>query len=474
MLRNSLVVPIYRILSEREGIQEKGRSYKEAAKDFMEATGYMEHREAEIHPSLEDIQFRHKGSGEWVVAEAKGSKLSPNDFPSELARYYLEYTHRPKEQRFDFFIFAEELGNDQLWDDLFERSYADNEKIADFLSKLENKLDDDELRRKVADTYVEDFETFSLDTHVHEADYLELRTVAMELRESDRFNYEPYLHSFEPIERQHDYATNLFHVTSFPDDLYIYDTVEGIAEARYYNYNNKHYPVVPEAGKLYTLVEKDRLPGGTRHYIGSDSPEAVDFEPWISEEDTREHINNVRELLLGVISVSAQKNDCIVERSRGRHIYPVYDKERHQGKRTDSQGLWLAQELNQRSEIRHRAVDVRIEKYADQFYYVFKPTQEFTWDGREKVTGERKSELQDSFSPNRFQGQNSKQLRQIQIWPKILMLTVNTGLSQWMGGDQLPAIQKIEAEQVKGLNLGIRPPKDGDEQSRIIDGVIDE
>jgi hypothetical protein len=467
-------VPIYRILSEREGVQEKGRSYKDAVIDFMEATGYMEHREAEIHPSLDDIQFRHKGSGEWVIAEAKGSKLSPNDFRSELARYYLEYTHRPKEQRFDFFIFAEELGYPQLWSDLFEKSYTDNDKIEEFLSQLEKKLDDEKLSQKIADTYVEDFETFAIDTHVHEADYLELKTVAMELQESDRFNYEPYLHSFEPIKEQHDYATNLFHVTSFPDNLYIYDTAEGLAEARYYNYNNQHYPVVPEAGKLYTLVEKDRLPGSTKHYIGSDSPEVVDFKNWISEGDSPERTNIVRELLLGVISVSAQKNDCIVERSRGRHIYPIYDENRHHGKRTDSQNRWLAQELSDRSEIRHRAVDIRVEKYADEFYYVLTPTQEFTWDGREKVTGERKSELQDKFSPNRFQGQNSKQLRQIRIWPKILMLTINTGLSRWMDGDQLPAIQKIEAEQVQGLTLGIRPPKDGDEQSRIIDGVIDE
>lgn len=467
-------MPIYRILSEREGIQEKGRSYKDAVIDFMEATGYMEHREAEIHPSLDDIQFRHKGSGECVVAEAKGTELSPNDFPSALARYYLEYTHRPKEQRFDFFIFAEELSYPQLWSDLFEKSYTDNDKIEEFLTKLENKLDDEELRQKVADTYVEDFETFAIDTHVHEADYLELRTVAMELEESDRFNYEPYLHSFEPIKKQHDYATNLFHVTSFPDDLYIYDTAEGIAEARYYNYNNKHYPVVPEAGKLYTLVEKDRLPGSTRHYIGSDAPEVVDFETWIAEEDTRKRTNIVRELLLGVISVSAQENDCVVERSRGRHIYPIYDKNRHQGKRTDTRNRWLAQELNNRSEIRHRAVDVRVERYADNFYYVLTPTQEFTWDGRENVTGERKSELQDNFSPNRFQGQNSKQLRQVRMWPKILMLTVNTGLSQWTGGGQLPAIQQIGAEQVQGLTLGIRPPDDGAEQSRIIDGVIDE
>ena len=54
------------------------------------------------------------------------------------------------------------------------------------------------------------------------------------------------------------------------------------------------------------------------------------------------------------------------------------------------------------------------------------------------------------------------------------MLTVNTGLSQWTGGGQLPAIQQIGAEQVQGLTLGIRPPDDGAEQSRIIDGVIDE
>jgi len=41
-----------------------------------------------------------------------------------------------------------------------------------------------------------------------------------------------------------------------------------------------------------------------------------------------------------------------------------------------------------------------------EYYYVLLPTQVFTSDGRRPVKGERKSRLQNDFSPNRFHAQN--------------------------------------------------------------------
>lgn len=472
-LQTANQMPIYRLFKEREGLQEKGRVYKNAVIAFMEATNYMQVRDAEIHPSLDDIQFRHKGSGDLAFAEAKGSKLSPNDFPSELARYYLEYVHRPEDQRFEFFIFAEELSNESLWNKLFERSYAGNDTIEEFLSKLENKLDDEDLQQKVADTTVEDFETFALDTHVHVGTYGELMTLAEELEDSERFDYEPYLHSFKPITKQHEYTTNLFQIQSYPDTLYRFDAIDEIEEAKVYNYNNDHYPVAPHAGTIYSLVDVDELPRGTEYYVKPETKEELDFETWLSEQDSPDMIDVAKELLLGVVSIAAQQNDCVVERSGGLYIYPIFrPKHRQRGERT-LDGKWLAKELESYSEIRHRAVTVRVKRFANQYYYALRATQEFTSNGYTKVTGERKSDLQNTFSPNNFQGQNGKHLRQIQMWPKLLKLNSNTGLARWTDGGQYPATQQIQATQVDGLTLGVRPPTDGVEQSRIINGVMD-
>jgi len=73
-----------------------------------------------------------------------------------------------------------------------------------------------------------------------------------------------------------------------------------------------------------------------------------------------------------------------------------------------------------------------VRRYAGEYYYVLLPTQVFTSDGRRPVKGERKSRLQNDFSPNRFHAQNSKYDRQLRVWEELLM-SDQTQLDRFIG-----------------------------------------
>jgi len=197
----------------------------------------------------------NKATGDKVVAEAKAysTGLSPNDFRDELARYFLEYIKQPQPHRFDFYIFTETLSNDQLWKALFDRDVTDNQKLVDFYEKLKDSVNDEVVDR-LEDTEVDEFRDFAIDTHVFVGTYDDPRQQAHQLEKTERFQYEPYLHSYEPVTEETEYATNLFQVTHYPETLYIIETTEEAESARVYNYNNEAFPIKLHERKLYSLV----------------------------------------------------------------------------------------------------------------------------------------------------------------------------------------------------------------------------
>jgi len=223
----------------------------------MEGLNYMVELDSAFHSTLDDIQFVNKATGDKVVAEAKAysTGLSPNDFRDELARYFLEYIKQPQPHRFDFYIFTETLSNDQLWKALFDRDVTDNQKLVDFYEKLKDSVNDEVVDR-LEDTEVDEFRDFAIDTHVFVGTYDDLRQQAHQLEKTERFQYEPYLHSYEPVTEETEYATNLFQVTHYPETLYIIETTEEAESARVYNYNNEAFPIKLHERKLYSLVHR--------------------------------------------------------------------------------------------------------------------------------------------------------------------------------------------------------------------------
>jgi len=349
----------------------------------MEGLNYMVELDSAFHSTLDDIQFVNKATGDKVVAEAKAysTGLSPNDFRDELARYFLEYIKQPQPHRFDFYIFTETLSNDQLWKALFDRDVTDNQKLVDFYEKLKDSVNDEVVDR-LEDTEVDEFRDFAIDTHVFVGTYDDLRQQAHQLEKTERFQYEPYLHSYEPVTEETEYATNLFQVTHYPETLYIIETTEEAESARVYNYNNEAFPIKLHERKLYSLVHPDHLPGSTRHYLHEDRFETRDFEEFLrtgAQEEERENI--VRSLLRGIFTLVARDNDCLIDREKGTTVYPELDRKQHGTERKLGRS-WVAKELDSYPDVIHRGVKVRVRRYAGEYYYVLLPTQVFTSDGR--------------------------------------------------------------------------------------------
>jgi hypothetical protein len=465
-------VPIYNLYKEREGTSRRGEDYKEAIIEYMEGLNFMVKRDSAFHSTLDDIQFVNKATGDRVVAEAKAysTGLSPNDFRGELANYFLEYIGRPQPERFDFYIFTETLSNQQLWSALFDRDVDDNQKLADFYEKVRDSVEDD-VKARLADTDVDEFRDFAIDTHVFVGTYQDLTQQAHQLEKTERFQYEPYLHSYEPVSETTEYRTNLFQITQYPENLYVIETTAEAESARVYNYNNEAYPIKLHRQKLYSLVHPDHLPKSTIHYVHEESVETRKFEEFCNPNTGEgERENTVRALLRGIFTLVAQENDCLVDREKGTTVYPVLDRRQH-GERREWGQSWVAKELESYSNVIHRGVKVRIRQYGGDYHYVLLPTQVFTSDGRRPVSGERKSRLQNDFSPNRFHAQNSKYDRQLRVWEEMLM-SDQTQLDRFMG-ETLPAVRELKVDRVDSLSLNIRPPEDGDERDELIESAPD-
>lgn len=450
---------------------QKGEDYKEAVIEYMESSNFMLRRDSAFHSSLDDLQFEEKASGDTVVAEAKSyaDGISPNRFKSELSRYFLEYVQTREDKRFDFYIFVEQLSNEALWNALFDRDVEDNEKLQSFYKKLIDNADES-FANDLERTTVDEFRDFAVDTHVHVGTYLELKQQAQQLEQSERFQYEPYLHSYEPCYEETEYATNLFKINSFPKWLYIIGTTGDAESANVYNYNNEAYPIHLYDRKLYSLVEPENLPETTRYYIQESDYERVEFADWLhrnsGEHEDKE--NTIRALLRGVFTLLAREQDCVVNREKGTVVYPEL-KPKHGTERKHGR-VWLAKPLETYSEVRHRAVKVRIRIFGTEYYYVLLPTQVFTRDGRRKVSGEKKYTLQNKFSPNRFQGQNSKWDRQLATWEDLLM-GEQSSLDEFMS-QGFPAVDQLFFSRVSS-KLGVRPPEDGEERDELIEEASD-
>jgi hypothetical protein len=442
----------------------------------MESIGYMMTGRAELHGSLEDLHFVRKATGDQkVIAEAKNvEKLGRFQFADGLARYFIHYMDKDPGNRPKIFIFARRLQSPNDWKSIFDPPINDNDAVADYFEELTDpeRIDDDTLKH-IEMYSIDDFRDFVIDTEVWEYSYLELETASDRNERSEQFNYEPYLYQYEAIQEPagYEYRANLFEITEFPNTLYKIGAVEGTKTERYYNYNSEHYPILAYGDYLYSLVTPSELPAPTRQYVRDDSSDVdkINFEEWVNSKQSSDHVNRVKTLLRGLITLLAQQTECIVARHKGRTIiYISYDPEVHQGERKFDR-IWVAKELDRRSEIMHRGIELNVEHFGGRFFYSFKPTKEFTTDGRNRISGELKRKLASDFSDSRFP-QNRRKFRQVEMWRKKLM--PGESLSQYE--DSIPAVLELRIEQADGLELPIRPPNDGDERDeRILNPVVD-
>jgi len=237
--------------------------------------------------------------------------------------------------------------------------------------------------------------------------YDDLRQQAHQLEKTERFQYEPYLHSYEPVTEETEYATNLFQVTHYPETLYIIETTEEAESARVSKLQQRG--VSHQASRAEVIFSGSSGPSsGVYSSLPPRGPfRNPRFRGVPSNGCSRGRARKHRKIASQEYSPSLLEItiDCLIDREKGTTVYPELDRKQHGTERKLGRS-WVAKELDSYPDVIHRGVKVRVRRYAGEYYYVLLPTQVFTSDGRRPVKGERKSRLQNDFSPNRFHAQN--------------------------------------------------------------------
>jgi len=461
------VAPIH-TPTKREALPEKGRGYANAAIRFMRTKGYLLEDRAEDSGTYRDLKFAKKLSTEIVLAEAKSQEeLRVSGFKRSIARYFIKCFKND----YTFYLFAQNLEGDG-WETLFEDPDANRDKIEEFFEELQDEYDNklgDELRKR----HIDHFLNFVTNAEIWEYTYGDLLRVADRAERTGEYDDKPYAKSYPPIRKPVELASNLLKVSKLPKTLYRFDTIDEADDAKYYNYNPDRNPVEVDSGYLYSLILPKDLPASTTYYVEDGTLEQLDFRTWVDDANTPEE-NVAKSLLRRIIGLSARNQDSLTDRTRnGTLLYARYDEDEHGEDRRTYQNKWIAKPLDHRNQIRHRAVWVTVKKFDDHFYYSLKPTDVFTYNGTNRISGELKSDLAASFSDSNWP-QNRRKLTTIEMWASLLDPS-QTGLQQYMADDQMlaTALREMEVSHVTGFKLKVRPPKNRQEQIDIIRGERD-
>jgi len=452
--------------SGRELNQQKGRDYADAAVRFMDTRGYICTDRAEVSGSTTDLEFKPKVSGRPIIAEAKyrgqnKDGLSPKKYKEGFAKYFIRWADEP-EYEFHFFISKE--SNPSLWQKLF-REDPDSEEVEDYFDQLQEEVGG-ELGERLSKYDVETFEDFAADTTIWNWDYIELTREADRAERVGDLDYEPYLTAYPPIEDgEGRLFSNLFEVTQYPSTIYRWATKDGVSHSSFYGkQENQHIPVELGNGYLYSLLAPNELhKTASEKVIGE--PEQLQCDKLIGKSDD-ETVNLVKSLLRGLIThyASNAAGAEIGERRDGRVtvIYMPLRDPANQNKEVIN-SRWLAKKADGHNVVRHRAIEVRVKRFAGQYYYAFMPRQEFTTDGKSLVSADYKSRLVDDFPHGRFP-QNDRKRKNITVWGDVL----NPGESV-VAYSTINALRELEFNQVGDIQTDYRPPTDGDERSEHIE-----
>jgi hypothetical protein len=152
-------MPIYAIGRERESLTYSGEAYKRAVRKYLESLGYSQTTDSYIEGHFQDMVFVNSsidpGRVFYVEAKASTVSLSQRDVCKEILSYLLQWLETPREKRFKFMIFVQEVSKRRRWDAIFG-SPVDEISIQE-LNKLVNFHIDKLIRgrgfRKYRDIY---------------------------------------------------------------------------------------------------------------------------------------------------------------------------------------------------------------------------------------------------------------------------------------------------------------------------------
>lgn len=458
----------WRTPDKREALGQKGRDYADAVVDFMNARGYLLEGRAEDTGEPEDMVFLPKaGNRTPVVVEAKhrdeDNGLSPNAYQTGFGERFREWECGSYEgYKFNFFI--SETSNPGLWKQLFKST--DEEAITEFYTEKVRNAAEGELAEFLDRHAPSRFKRFVENTYVW-ADYGrgDLIRIAERAKDSGDYDYNPYLESYEAVPEPGDLRTNLLEIRVLPETLYRIPALDGTQTRSFYRHKaNRDQPVYYYEGSIYSLLAPDDLPDATTDFYRTTEADTLRFDRWASADPSPEQVDAAKALLRGLLTMHTTENRAVVTRERDdTRIYM-----HHEDTDETLDGKWLTQQL-ETSEVRHRAVVVRMHRFGGRYFYALAPKQEFTTDGRIPVSGERKKELAADFSEAKYP-QNKRKLQTVDLWETIL--APDESLLRF----SLPApLRELQLERVEGLTLeGVRPPSTPEERTELIEGSVED
>lgn len=457
----------FRTPKSREALGQIGRDYADAVIEFMNARGYTLDARAEDTGEGEDLVFVPKlGAKASIVAEAKyrdpdGDGFSPNDYKTGFGERFYQWESGAY-QGYDFHLFVSKLSNPSLWRDLFHSHKS--EAIESFFDKV-CEVAEGEVADFLARHSHTRFERFIENTVIW-GDYgrSDLIRIAERTSETGEYNYDPYLETYDTARESGTHRLNLLEATTLPSTLYQYPALEGTNTRSFYRHeDNRLNPIHYHDGVIHSLLAPEELPEATRDFCSETDPDTLNFDEWATDEPSENRVNIAKSLLRGLLTRTAKENDAIVTRERNdtRILMPRGDSDQ------TINGKWVATQLDKTPEVRHRAVVIRVKRFAGAYFYALSPKQEFTRDGRILVSGKRKSELASTFSPGRYP-QNHRKKQSVSIWEGILSPNQSLLRFNWP-----QALQELELARVEDLTLeGVRPPASADERNELIKQVL--
>lgn len=140
-------MPIYAIGRERESLTYSGEAYKRAVRRYLESLGYSQTTDSYIEGHFQDMVFVNSsvdpGRVFYVEAKASTVSLSQRDVCKEILNYLLLWLETPREKRFKFMIFVQEVSKRRRWDAIFG-SPVDEILIQEWIEKNKTLLSEDE------------------------------------------------------------------------------------------------------------------------------------------------------------------------------------------------------------------------------------------------------------------------------------------------------------------------------------------
>lgn len=454
--------------NQRETSGQKASDYSDAVIDFMDSQGYFLDTRAEDSGEHEDLVFLPKaGNRASVVVEVKyrspdSDGFSPNDYVEGFVKRFYQW-EKGAYRGYEFYLFASNSANAQLWLDLFKR--LNDEVVESFFEKMKERSEEeyaDFLERHEPSRFKRFLENSFIWLDYWAGDF---QRIIDRSEITGEYGYDPYALNYEPIQQSGIHKSNLLHVTVLPSELYKIPAADGLTTREFYSYE-KHdiHPIHYHEGNIFSLIHPERLDTETIEMTTNSPHETIEFPNFAAVNPSASDINISKVLIRGIVTTIADQVGAVVNRER-RDTRVFMD---HDDQDITIDGKWMTQRLDT-GEVRHRSVSVFVKFFNEQYYLGLYPTTEFTRNGRDLVSSSRKKHLSDRFNTGKFP-QNQRKSQTVELWLSELALL------QSLARFGLPKnLQTIQLQRVEDLILdGIRPPSSGDERNQLVESQLTE